>query len=72
MARVEHAVCVVDSKSPEMPSRLNIFSSRQNPMRMPYSCHDQLGRSGSNGTPIGGGFGVRDSGASHRASAASR
>ena len=26
---------------------------------MPYSCHAQLGRSGNNGTPMGGGSTVR-------------
>src|SRR5687767_11819990 len=32
---------------------------RQNPTRMPYSCHDQFGRSGSSGCPYGGGSTVR-------------
>jgi len=29
-------------------------NSRQKPTRMPYSCHAQLGRSGSNGCAIAG------------------
>ncbi len=32
---------------------------RQKPTRMPYSCHAQLGRSGSRGWPIGGGSAMR-------------
>jgi hypothetical protein len=37
---------------------------RQNPTRMPYSCHAQLGRSGSSGWPMGGGSTVRGIGRS--------
>jgi hypothetical protein len=29
--------------------------NRQKPTRMPYSCQDQLGTSGSSGTPVGAG-----------------
>jgi hypothetical protein len=29
---------------------------RQNPTRIPYSCHAQFGTSGSNGTPVGAGI----------------
>src|SRR5262245_29983982 len=32
---------------------------RQNPTRLPYSCHAQFGRSGRSGCPIGGGSTVR-------------
>jgi hypothetical protein len=39
-------------------------SRRQKPTRMPYSCHAQLGRSGSSGWPIGGGRTVRGIGPS--------
>jgi hypothetical protein len=33
---------------------VSALNCRQKPARMPYSCHDQFGTSGSNGCPIGG------------------
>src|SRR3954471_8000706 len=38
-----------------MPSESYSFLKRQKPTRMPYSCHAQLGTSGSKGTPVGAG-----------------
>ena len=42
-----------------MPRFFSASNKRQKPARMPYSCQDQLGRSGNRGTPIGGGSTVR-------------
>ena len=33
---------------------VSALNCRQKPARMPYSCHDQFGTSGSSGCPIGG------------------
>ena len=38
-----------------MASRLNRSKNRHTPTRMPYSCHDQFGTSGSNTCPVGAG-----------------
>ena len=38
-----------------MPSRRYRSKNRQTPTRMPYSCHDQFGTSGSNTCPVGAG-----------------
>jgi len=42
-----------------MPCFFRQSWSRQKPTRMPYSCHDQFGMSGSIGCPMGGGRTVR-------------
>ena len=38
-----------------MPRRSNSAKKRQTPTRMPYSCQDQFGTSGSMVWPVGGG-----------------
>jgi hypothetical protein len=38
-----------------MSSRLNRSKKRHTPTRIPYSCHDQLGTSGSSTCPVGAG-----------------
>ena len=38
----------------EMPCASKAAFSRQNPTRIPYSCHAQFGRSGSTEAPCGG------------------
>jgi hypothetical protein len=37
----------------------SVSRKRQNPTRIPYSCHAQLGTSGRSGWPIGGGSTAR-------------
>ncbi len=47
-----------------IPNRSKIFSIRQKPTRLPYSCHDQLGMSGIGDPPAGGVRTVRGIGSS--------